>query len=423
MKPWNSTRMAVNMPVVDTNDSREEDDSIGKIRSSTHDGIKPMGVYSAAKVVDAGSYEDTNTGSKPTCGVWNGTMLALMQSGPNLFDDTYRTENGDVIDKVKNKYENLLVGYFIGKSLAFSIVQNYVNFTWGKFRIQKLMRSDDGIFLLKFANKRDTDLKEVIMAVPNEDETSYTREVISVAYKLQPQRCVDCKKFGHSGDKCQKIVREPVSFTTSDMNSDGFTKVKRKKNKGKKADQQPWSRHIDGIRLTKPKPDFYWQKTCANKSGADLVNKGPTDANSSISKEDQAVGHATVSKHTSPTWNEGSESDEEVDEVLFPEGNKFDDQFDIRLKGQVSSTEDIRQVVMRVDVKVIPDGNDARTLADCYVNERYLLYKRMINEAHPGMFPDEDMVLIFDGTQLEDYQLLRDYPIYSGMTFLFTDAI
>ncbi|GKB53528.1 nucleotide-binding alpha-beta plait domain-containing protein [Tanacetum coccineum] len=356
----NSTRMDVNMPVVDTNDSRDEVDSSGKVRSSTHDGIKPMGVHSAAKVVDAGSYEDTNTGSKPACGVGNGTMLASMQSGPNLFDDTYRTENGvensdivlprNAIDKVKNKYENSLVGYFIGKSLAFPIVQNYVNNTWGKFGLQILMRSDDCIFLFKFADKRgmeqvlergpwlirnsinscnkwtpslplrkdevtkvpvrvklhkvplvaysegglsfiatqigkplgfshwvflwkDTDLKEVIMAVPNEDETSYTREVISVAYKLQPQ-------------------------------SDGFTEVKRKKNKGKKADQQPWSRHIDGIRLTKPKPNFYWQKTCANKSGADLINKGPTDANSSIipmdTKGDQAVVHSTVIKHTSP---------------------------------------------------------------------------------------------------------------------------
>ncbi|GKE10269.1 hypothetical protein Tco_1413820 [Tanacetum coccineum] len=50
---------------------------------------------------------------------------------------------------------------------------------------------------------------------------------------------------------------------------------------------------------------------------------------------DQTMGHATVSKHTSPTWNEGFESDDEVDEVIFPKGNKFDDQFDIRLKGRV----------------------------------------------------------------------------------------
>ncbi|GKE33174.1 ATP-dependent DNA helicase RRM3-like protein [Tanacetum coccineum] len=36
---------------------------------------------------------------------------------------------------------------------------------------------------------------------------------------------------------------------------------------------------------------------------------------------DQAVGHATVSKHTSPTWNEDFESDDEVDEKLRLEEN------------------------------------------------------------------------------------------------------
>ncbi|GJZ71296.1 hypothetical protein Tco_0635147 [Tanacetum coccineum] len=415
-------------------------------------------------------------------------MRAFPKTVPNLFDanddpshvpskklnfwsfvNEEKVENYDIvlprdaIDKVKNKYENSLVGYFIGKSLAFPIVQNYVNNTWGKFGLQKLMRNDDGIFLFKFSDKRgmeqvlergpwlihntplilnkwtpslplrkdevtkvpvwvklhkvplvaysedglspiatqigkplmldaftstmcveawgrisfaralveissDTDLKkEVIMAVPNEDGTSYTREVISVEYEWQPPRCADCKNFGHSDDKCPKIVREPVTCTTPVMNSDGFTEVERKKNKGKKADQQPRARHIDGIRLTKPKPNFYWQKTGTNKSGADLVNKGPTDANSSINKVngpstsnsfdilnnvdegdaccvsssmgnqevDQAVGHATISKHTSPTWNEDFESDDEVDKVIFPEGNKFEDQFDIRLKDRV----------------------------------------------------------------------------------------
>nr|GEV87360.1 hypothetical protein [Tanacetum cinerariifolium] len=36
-------------------------------------------------------------------------------------------------------------------------------------------------------------------------------------------------------------------------------------------------------------------------------------------KEDQAVGHTMVSKHTSPTWNEDFGYDDEVDEVIFPE--------------------------------------------------------------------------------------------------------
>ncbi|GJW88944.1 putative reverse transcriptase domain, reverse transcriptase zinc-binding domain protein [Tanacetum coccineum] len=363
----------VAMPIEDVNEANKSTSSLimflslyirKEFNSPCNEGIKSF----ANLFNDMGGVMDSNEASK--------------KLNFRSFVNEEKVENSDIvlprdaIDKVKNKYENSLVGYFIGKSLAFPIVQNYVNNTWGKFGLQKLMRNDDGIFLFKFADKRgmeqvlvcikvplvaysedglsliatqigkplmldaftstmcveawgrisfaralveissDTDLKkEVIMAVPNEDGTSYTREVISVEYEWQPP-------------------------------SDGFTEVERKKNKGKKADEQPRARHIDGIRLTKPKPNFYWQKTGTNKSGADLVNKGPTDANSSINKVngpstsnsfdilnnvdegdaccvssymgneevDQAVGHATISKHTSPTWNEDFESDDEVDE-------------------------------------------------------------------------------------------------------------
>ncbi|GKA74657.1 hypothetical protein Tco_0780959 [Tanacetum coccineum] len=125
-------------------------------------------------------------------------------------------------------------------------------------------------------------------------------------------------------------VREHVTSNTMDMNSDGFTEVRRKKNKGIKADQQPRSRHIEGIRLNKPTPNFYWQKNGNKKSGVNMANMGQVD-NSSINKasgpstlnsfdvlnnvdigdvcgvssymgnqeEDQAVGQAIDSKHTS----------------------------------------------------------------------------------------------------------------------------
>ncbi|GJU77837.1 putative reverse transcriptase domain, reverse transcriptase zinc-binding domain protein [Tanacetum coccineum] len=58
-----------------------------------------------------------------------------------------------VMDRVKHRFENSLVGYFIGKSLAFPIVQNYVNNTWGKFGLQRLMKNPDGVFLFQFATK------------------------------------------------------------------------------------------------------------------------------------------------------------------------------------------------------------------------------------------------------------------------------
>ncbi|GJV21622.1 hypothetical protein Tco_1370642 [Tanacetum coccineum] len=316
----------------------------------------------------------------------------------------------DAIEKVKSKYENTLVCYFIGKSLAFPIVQNYVNNTWGKFWIRKLMRNDDGVFLFKFADKTgmeqvlergpwlirntplilnkwtptsslkkdevtkvpvwvklhkvplvaylgdglsliatqigkpimldaltssmcedpwgrinyaralvdisaDTILKqEVSMAIPMEDGIEYTKEVIRVEYDWKPPHCVD--------------------FSS-------------RKNKGKKVDNnQPETRPVSDIRLNTPKSSFYdpVTKHVTNKRGADPMVQVVANATSTsnsfdviknvdegdecgvfsstcIQEEEQEAGYATASKYKSSMWEEESESDDEVDEVLFPEGD------------------------------------------------------------------------------------------------------
>ncbi|GKE43110.1 hypothetical protein Tco_1470394, partial [Tanacetum coccineum] len=56
-----------------------------------------------------------------------------------------------VID-AKNKFENSLVGFFVYKSVAFQLVQNYVNNTWSKFGFQKVIRDDDDVFYFKFTS-------------------------------------------------------------------------------------------------------------------------------------------------------------------------------------------------------------------------------------------------------------------------------
>ncbi|GJS13135.1 hypothetical protein Tco_0407607, partial [Tanacetum coccineum] len=324
------------------------------------------------------------------------------------------------IDNVKNMFENSLVGFFVGKSLAFPIVQNYVKNTWGIFGLQKLMRNDDGVFLFKFATKNGLEqvlergpwmihnspiilnkwtpyvslIRDEITKVPvwiklrkiplvaySEDGLSliatqigkpimldaftssmcceswgrigYARALVEINADMQLKKEAIMVSVSSDPSKVAIKPRNMEDMDTSDKTNDGFKEVRRKKNKGKKADQQPRSSHIDGIRLNEPKPNFYWQKTGTNKSGADLVTKGqmdgPSTSNSfdllnsvdvgdgcgvSSSMGNQAVGHDTGT-HTSSTWNEEFESDDEVDEVIFSEGNKFDDQFDIRLKGRV----------------------------------------------------------------------------------------
>ncbi|GKD34183.1 retrovirus-related pol polyprotein from transposon TNT 1-94 [Tanacetum coccineum] len=53
---------------------------------------------------------------------------------------------------MKHKFENSLVGFFVGKKVAFPLVKNYVTNTWAKFGFEKVMSDDDGVFYFKFAS-------------------------------------------------------------------------------------------------------------------------------------------------------------------------------------------------------------------------------------------------------------------------------
>ncbi|GJR38859.1 uncharacterized vacuolar membrane protein [Tanacetum coccineum] len=202
----------------------------------------------------------------------------------------------DAIDKVKSKFEIRLWGIDQVLDGGPWLIRNtpLILNKW----TPSLPLKKDVVTKVPIWVSSDSDLKkEVTMAVPNEDETSNTREVISVEYEWQPPRCADCKIFGHSSDRCPKIVRDPVS---TDTNNDEFTEVKRKTHKGKKADMQP-------------------------RRGADM---DPTTKRSAINKDNQV-------EEREPRRNDHVESDDGVDEFIFPEGDKFGDKFDIRLKGRV----------------------------------------------------------------------------------------
>ncbi|GKD81476.1 hypothetical protein Tco_1348315, partial [Tanacetum coccineum] len=56
------------------------------------------------------------------------------------------------INAVKHKFDNTLVGFFVGKKVAFLLVKNYVMNTWNKFGFEKAMCDDDGVFYFKFTS-------------------------------------------------------------------------------------------------------------------------------------------------------------------------------------------------------------------------------------------------------------------------------
>ncbi|GKE21001.1 reverse transcriptase domain-containing protein [Tanacetum coccineum] len=66
--------------------------------------------------------------------------------------------------KKKHKFANSLVGYFVGKSVAFTLVENYVTNTWAKFGFQKVIKDEDGFFFFRFASTKG--LEQVIEQGP-----------------------------------------------------------------------------------------------------------------------------------------------------------------------------------------------------------------------------------------------------------------
>nr|GEU33080.1 retrovirus-related Pol polyprotein from transposon TNT 1-94 [Tanacetum cinerariifolium] len=63
----------------------------------------------------------------------------------------------DAAAKVKSRYENSIVGFFLGKDPSYPVVQQYVSNTWRKFGFERITRNDDGVYLFKFATRSGRD--------------------------------------------------------------------------------------------------------------------------------------------------------------------------------------------------------------------------------------------------------------------------
>ncbi|PWA64646.1 zinc knuckle CX2CX4HX4C [Artemisia annua] len=61
----------------------------------------------------------------------------------------------EVVDEISSRFANTLYGYFIGKRLAFPIVENYVKNTWAKLGLQRVMLNNGFFFCFNLQPKRD----------------------------------------------------------------------------------------------------------------------------------------------------------------------------------------------------------------------------------------------------------------------------
>lgn len=58
------------------------------------------------------------------------------------------------VRKASKMYMNTLFGYFLGTSIAFPVVQNYVKNVWSKYGLEKIMMNTKGFFFFKFTTEK-----------------------------------------------------------------------------------------------------------------------------------------------------------------------------------------------------------------------------------------------------------------------------
>ncbi|GJY27843.1 zinc knuckle CX2CX4HX4C containing protein [Tanacetum coccineum] len=104
-----------------------------------------------------------------TCGS-NNTPFADLLTDKNPQQTVYLTEQNNEVDivganvaipqatmdMISARFDNTLYGYFIGKRLAFPVVENYVKHIWAKYGLERVMLHQ-GFFLFKFSSKDGMD--------------------------------------------------------------------------------------------------------------------------------------------------------------------------------------------------------------------------------------------------------------------------
>ncbi|GJW29360.1 retrovirus-related pol polyprotein from transposon TNT 1-94 [Tanacetum coccineum] len=71
---------------------------------------------------------------------------------PNVIENSDFELPIAAIKAVQHKYKNSLVGFLVGKKVAFPLVKNYITNTWAKFGFKKIMGDDEWVFYFKFSS-------------------------------------------------------------------------------------------------------------------------------------------------------------------------------------------------------------------------------------------------------------------------------
>ncbi|GJZ69483.1 zinc knuckle CX2CX4HX4C containing protein [Tanacetum coccineum] len=190
-------------------------------------------------------------------------------SSDNLFKGANVSIPRNIIEMVSSRLANTLYGYFIGKRIAFPVVEYFVRNNWGKYGLTRIMMNSKGFFFFQFKTLKGLEdmlengpwmiqdglsiiaskLDSLNIGIPCEDD-GFSIETVSIEYEWKPPCCDLCKIFSYSHDCFPKKVLIPNAETSNvitpsvvntsivptplvEKTNDGFQTVGKKKKKCK----------------------------------------------------------------------------------------------------------------------------------------------------------------------------------------------
>ncbi|GJX09204.1 hypothetical protein Tco_0199063 [Tanacetum coccineum] len=184
-------------------------------------------------------------------------------------------------EEVSSRFANTLYGYFVGKRLAFLLVENYVQIRQRSRRFRCGLNFTMFPLLLTqkwdLVSAEDAPKEELVIAIPLGKDKGHSLATIRIEYEWTPYRGFT---LNHS----------------KDVADDGFEVVKKKRNKKKKHQKQ-----VDNLLLT-----------CTQSKNVRLENS----FNALNDDEDNEWKDNTTWRHSQQVLDVLNESDSEVDEVI-----------------------------------------------------------------------------------------------------------
>ncbi|GJT00876.1 zinc knuckle CX2CX4HX4C containing protein, partial [Tanacetum coccineum] len=147
------------MPLNDIANAKHVEDGSNKVQSMEDDSQPSGNVHTATNspVKEMNDVHGHSVGTTSFASILQHKHTKKTMAVSELRNDE-RVEGAavvipmEVVKEVSSAFNNTLYGYFIGKRLAFPLVENYVKNTWAKFGLRHVMHKN-GFFFFQFSTR------------------------------------------------------------------------------------------------------------------------------------------------------------------------------------------------------------------------------------------------------------------------------